>query len=146
MGEGGGGEDAVKWNILVFAAASEMRTCSVGQHLQTAFWWCLVSGGVTLALSPFDSSFDSLKLSCRGPQQNFARPSVKDSRLQTVTSLGRGCLLAGVLDSWASCGLLCPVLCWIGLTPVLMTSSMTTKVRNDVIYTSSKLCPPMTVS
>ena len=64
-------------------------------------------------------------------------PSVKDSRLQTAMSPGPGCLLAGVLDSWASSGLLCPVLCWIGLTPVLMTSSMTTLVRNDVIKTSS---------
>ena len=94
-----------------------------------------------LVLLYFDSLqaiiFDSLKFSCRGPQQNFARPSVKDSRLQTATSPGRGYLLAGVLDSWASCGLLCPVLCWIGLTPVLMTSSMTTEVRNDITKTSS---------
>ena len=52
-------------------------------------------------------------------------------------SPGRGCLLAGVLDSWAISGLLCPVLCWIGLTPVLMTSSMTTEVRNDVTKMSS---------
>ena len=81
----------------------------------------------------FDGSFDSLKLSCRCPQQNFARPSVKDSRQKTATSPGCGHLLPGVLDSWASSCLLCPVLCWIGLTRVLMTSSMTTLVRNDVI-------------
>ena len=54
----------------------------------------------------FDGSFDSLKLSCRCPQQNFARPSGKDSRLWTAKSPGRGYLLAGVLDSWASSGLL----------------------------------------
>ena len=136
----GGGEDAVKWNVLVssvvfercerapFSRTSKQRF--VGRELGVGSRWC----GDALA---FDGSFDSLKLSCRCPQQNFARPSVKDSRRQTATSPGRGHLLAGVPDSWAKCGLLCPVLCWIGLTPVLMTSSRTTKVRNDVIYTSS---------
>ena len=69
----------------------------------------------------------------RVPQQNFACPSVKDSRQQTATSPGLGHLWSGVLDSWASSCLLCPVLCWIGLSRVLMTSSMMTLARNDVM-------------
>ena len=43
--------------------------------------------------------------------------NVKDSRKQVVMS-------SGVLDGWASFGLLCPVLGWIGWTPFLMTSLM----------------------
>ena len=45
--------------------------------------------------------------------------NVKDSRKQVVMSSGYGYLLTGVLDGWASFGLLCPVLGWIRWTPFL---------------------------
>ena len=70
MGEGGGGEDAVKWNVLVSSVVFERCerapfACTSKQH----FGGREVVGVVMRSLRPFDGSFDSLNLSCRGPQR-----------------------------------------------------------------------------
>ena len=41
---GGGGGDAVKWNILVLSVVCRMRTCSIGPHLPAPFWCGRVFG------------------------------------------------------------------------------------------------------
>ena len=77
VGEGGwGGEDAVKWNVLVSSVVCRVRTCSICPHLQTAFW---CNG--TLGRHPKTQRFEYLP-------ENKA-PHAQDSRPQTATSPGR---------------------------------------------------------